>query len=146
MERGEIEGMGNAIWSQLKRSNASWIAERKVTPLYQEGHARGADLPDVPTVIELADNEDDRRMLRLLASSSVIGRSFYVGARVSRERVSLLRDAFARTTRDRAFLEAADKLAIPINPMSGEALQTMIAEFGAYPKGLLERTRATVAQ
>ena len=62
MERGEIEGMGNAIWSQLKRSNPKWIDERRITPIYQEGHAPSADLPDVPTVIELAENEDDKRM------------------------------------------------------------------------------------
>jgi tripartite-type tricarboxylate transporter receptor subunit TctC len=145
MERGEIEGMGNAIWSQLKRSNPKWIDERRITPIYQEGHAPSADLPDVPTVIELAENEDDKRMLRLLASSSVIGRSFYVGSRVPRDRVAILREALRRTARDPAFLEAAEKLAIPINPMDGEALQAMISDFASYPKELLDRTRAAVA-
>ena len=62
------------------------------------------------------------------------------------ERVEMLREAFRRTARDPAFLEAAEKLAIPINPMDGEALQAMIAEFATYPKALLDRTRATVAQ
>ena len=62
------------IRSGLNPLRQKWIEERKVAPLYQEGHARSRDLPDVPTVIELAGNEDDRRMLRLLASSSVIGR------------------------------------------------------------------------
>lgn len=146
MERGEIEGMGNAIWSQLKRSNPEWIAARKILPLYQEGYSRSADLPDTPTVIELVDKEEDRRMLRLLASSSVVGRAFYTGSRVPRERVALLREAFDAMARDPAFLAAAGGLAIPINPMSGEALQALIAELGAFPPELLARTRAIVAQ
>ena len=47
--------------------------------------------------------------------------------------------------RSPAFLEAAEKLAIPINPMDGEALQAMISDFASYPKELLDRTRAAVA-
>src|SRR5207248_2538247 len=93
MQRGEISGMGNAIWSQLRRSHPQWIGEKKLLPLYQDGYERNTGLEGVPTVVELAGNEEDRQVLRLLASTSVVGRSFYVGPQVPLERVSALRKA-----------------------------------------------------
>jgi tripartite-type tricarboxylate transporter receptor subunit TctC len=54
VERGEIQGMGNAVWSQLKVTNPDWIPERKAYLLYLIGLARAADLPEVPTIVELA--------------------------------------------------------------------------------------------
>jgi len=136
MEKGETEGMGNAIWSQLKRSHPHWIAEKKLVPLYQDGYRRAPGLEDVPTAMELAKNEEDRKVFRLLGSTAEVGRSFYVGPQVPAERVAALRQAFRKE---------AEQLNIVINPMSGEDLQKMIGELGLYPPELLERTRQLVA-
>jgi tripartite-type tricarboxylate transporter receptor subunit TctC len=145
MEKGETEGMGNAIWSQLKRSHPHWIAEKKLVPLYQDGYKRAAGLEDVPTAMELAKNEEDRKVFRLLGSTAEVGRSFYVGPQVPAERVAALRQAFIAMTKDRAFIEEAESLNIVLNPMPGEDLQRMIGELGLYPPELLERTRQLVA-
>jgi len=145
MQRGEISGMGNAIWSQLRRTHPLWISEKKLVPLYQEGYERNAGLEDVPTVIELAADEADRQVLRLLASTSVVGRSFYVGPQVPPDRVAVLRKAFMAMGEDSAFKAAAEEATITLKPMAGEKLQALIAEFGRYPNALLERTRQLVA-
>lgn len=146
MERGETQGVGNAIWSQLKRSHPEWIRDRKLIPLYQDGFERSPDLPDVPAIVELAKNDEDRKVLRLLASTSAVGRSFYVGPQVPSERVDALRTAFMAMARDPAFKAAADQLTIVLNPLGGTELQAMIAEFGSYPDAFLERTRKLVGQ
>jgi tripartite-type tricarboxylate transporter receptor subunit TctC len=145
MEKGETEGMGNAIWSQLKRSHPHWIAEKKLVPLYQDGYKRARDLEHVPTAMELATNEEDRKVFRLLGSTAEVGRSFYVGPQVPAERVAALRQAFIDMTNDPAFRKQAEQLNIVLNPMSGEDLQKMIGELGLYPPELLERTRQLVA-
>jgi len=146
MEKGEIEGMGNAIWSQLKRSRPQWIAERKIVPLYQDGYERAPSLADVPTVPELADNDEDRKALRLLASTSVVGRAFFAGPGVPRERVAALRAAFMAMTEDPVFRGEAERLSIPLNPLAGDKLQAMVAELGAYPESLFERVRRIVKE
>jgi tripartite-type tricarboxylate transporter receptor subunit TctC len=146
MERGELEGVGNAIWSQLKRSHPQWLSEKKVVPLYQDGYERSADLPDIPSLVELAANDEDRKVLRLLANTSAVGRSFYVGPQVPADRVAALRQAFMDMAQDAAFKAAAEQLQIVLNPMPGTKLQTMIAELGTYPNTLIERTRKLVAQ
>lgn len=143
MEKGEIQGMGNAIWSQLKRSRPQWIQEHKIVPLYQDGYERGASLQDVPTVPELAANDDDRKALRLLASTSVVTRS---GPGVVPERVTALRTAFLAMTEDPAFKAEAQRLDIPLNPLAGDKLQAMVAELGTYPESLLERVRQIVKE
>jgi tripartite-type tricarboxylate transporter receptor subunit TctC len=145
MEKGETEGMGNAIWSQLKRSHPQWIAEKKLVPLYQDGYKRAPGLEDVPTAMELAKNEEDRKVFRLLGSTAEVGRSFYVGPLVPPERVAALRQAFMEMTKDPDFVKEAEDLNIVLNPMSGEDLQKMIGELGLYPPELLERTRQLVA-
>lgn len=142
MERGEIHGMSNAIWSQMLRSHPHWIAEKKVIPLIQDGYERRAILPDVPTIVELARNDDERKVLRLIGSASVFGRSFYVGPKVPPERVAALRKAFSDMTRDNAFKATAAKLNIDLDPLPGETLQATVQEISTYSKALFERTNA----
>jgi tripartite-type tricarboxylate transporter receptor subunit TctC len=100
----------------------------------------------VPALVEFATNDEDRKVLRLLANTSVVGRSFYVGPQVPAERVAALRKAFLAMTQDPAFKAAADQLQIILNPMSGTDLQSMIVELGTYPESTLERTRKLVEQ
>lgn len=144
MERGEIQGMGNAIWSQLKRSHPQWLEQKKITPIFQDGYERHRDLPEVPNVTELAANDEDRKVLRLLASTSVVGRSFLAGPKVPSDRLAALRKAFDAMVIDASFKAEMDKRNIPLNPMSGEKLQAMLAEISAYPESLFERTRQVV--
>lgn len=140
MERGEIEGMSNAIWSQLQRSHPQWISERKIVPLFQDGFERRAVLADVPTILELAQSEEDRKVLRLIGSASVFGRSFFVGPKVPRERVAALRKAFSDMTKDEQFQAMAAKHAIDLDPLSGEALQATVSEISGYSEELFRRT------
>ena len=146
MEKGEIQGLGNAIWSQLRRSHPQWIEQRAVVPLYQDGYERAASLKEVPTVPELASNDEDRRALRLLASTSVVGRAFLAGPVVPMDRVKALRAAFSEMVNDPAFRAEAGQLNIPLNPLEGEKLQAMVAELGSYPESLFERVRNIVKE
>ena len=144
VERGEVQGMGNAVWSQLKVSNPEWIAEKKISILYIIGLKRAMDMPDVPTIVELVSTPEDQKVMKLLASTSEMGRSFTAGPQVPAERVAVLRKAFMETASDPALRDEADKRQININPMSGEQLQSLIGEVTGYPEALFERTRQLV--
>jgi tripartite-type tricarboxylate transporter receptor subunit TctC len=146
MEKGEIQGMGNAIWSQLKRSHPDWIRDRVVVPLYQDGYERAAALKDVPAVPELATNDEDRKVLRMLASTSAVGRSFFAGPNVPQERVEALRAAFMAMTKNPAFRGDAARLSIPLNPLPGDKLQAMVVELNSYPEELFGRVRKIVKE
>jgi tripartite-type tricarboxylate transporter receptor subunit TctC len=144
VERGEVQGMGNAPWSTLKISNPDWVPEKKAYLLYLIGLNRVPDLPEVPTIVELAPNEESRKVMQLLASTSEMGRSFMAGPQVPVDRVALLRKAFMETASDPALRDDAAKRQINLNPMSGEQLQELIGEVTSYPESLYERTRELV--
>jgi tripartite-type tricarboxylate transporter receptor subunit TctC len=141
MERGEIQGMSNANWANLRRTRPEWIEQKKVIPIYQNAEARGPFLLDVPTVVELAEDEDSRRVLRLLASASTVGFSFYTGPKVPSARVATLRKAFMAMMESPALKEEAEKLNTPLNALPGENLQKIMGELASYPKELLDRAR-----
>ncbi len=144
MERGEVDGRGSNSWASWKATRADWIAEKKINILVQIGLAKAPDLPDVPLLMDLAKNEDDRALLRLLSASTAIGRPIFTTPDVPAERVEALRKAFDAMVRDPAFLEQAKKEHFDIDPTSGEAMQKIVAEIVATPKAQSERLQKII--
>jgi tripartite-type tricarboxylate transporter receptor subunit TctC len=133
MERGEVDGRGSNSWQSWKATRANWIAEKKINILVQIGLKKAADLPDVPLLMDLASNPEDRELLRLLSASTHIGRPVFTTPDVPAERVEALRRAFGAMVSDPAFLAQAKKENFEIDAVSGEALQKLVAEVVAMP-------------
>jgi tripartite-type tricarboxylate transporter receptor subunit TctC len=141
MERGEVDGRGSNNWTSWKATRPHWLVEKKINILVQIGLTKAADLPDVPLLMELAANADDRLLLRLLSASTHIGRPIFTTPDVPAERVEALRKAFDAMIRDPAVLEQAKKENFDIEPVTGEAMQKLVAEIVAMPKSQSERLR-----
>ena len=77
MERGEVDGRGSNSWASWKATRAHWLAENKINILVQIGLKKPPELPDVPLLMELGANADDRALLRLLSASTAIGRPIF---------------------------------------------------------------------
>ena len=75
--------------------------------MIQIGLQRRASMPDVPTLVELAKNEDDRRILMAISSGDILGRAFVVPPDTDRDRLADLRQAFDAMAKDPEVLEAA---------------------------------------
>jgi hypothetical protein len=116
-----------------------WLRDNKINLLVQIGLTKAPDLPDVPLLIDLAKNEEDRAVLMLLSASVTIGRPLYVAPGVSPERVRALREAFNRMAKDEVFLSAARKEGFEINAVSGEEMQKIVAQIVATPKPIADR-------
>jgi len=63
MERGEVGGRGSNSWASWKSTHPDWLKEKKIYILVQIALKRDPELADVPTMIELAKNEDDRKLM-----------------------------------------------------------------------------------
>jgi tripartite-type tricarboxylate transporter receptor subunit TctC len=92
-------------------------------------------------MIDLARNDDERRLLELFSSPSLIGRSVLAPPGTPPERVAELRRAFTATMEDATFLNEVRRAGLEINPLPGEALQTAVARSGDFPPALIERAR-----
>jgi tripartite-type tricarboxylate transporter receptor subunit TctC len=140
MERGELEGVGSeSLTDVLARQD--WIKNGKVTFLYTIATRRSSKLPEVPTIVEFAQNDLDRAVLRLLGSVTDIGFTIMAPPGIPAERAAALRQAFLDMTKDPDFLAEAAKIGLDPEPMSGADLQSVVAETLGASGEVLQRLR-----
>lgn len=141
MERGETMG-ALLSWASLKTTKRDWLSGKKVEILVQYAAQKHPDLGHVPTMVELADTEEGRKILALYASGSELGRSVMAPPRIPHERVRALQSAFDAMVRDEEFLAEVQKSNLEFDPLSGEELQKIVVEAGNIPRELIERAKA----
>ena len=138
MERGEVHGRNNS-WSSWKVTRRSWLDEKKIHVIAQGG-PRAPDL-DAPSMEQLAKTDDDRALVNLIMSGAALGRPLTTTPRVPADRLAALRAAFAATMKDPQFLAETKTLKIEVLPVSGEAMQKVVADVLATPKPVTVRAR-----
>ena len=142
MERGEVQGRNNT-WSSWKVTKADWLKDKKIDILAYAG-PKTADLAGVPTLAELAKNDDDRKVLELITSGTEFGRPLALTPDTPADRVKAMRDAFMATMADKDFIAEAGKLNIEIEPVKGEYLQSLARQLVDLPKALAMRAKTIV--
>jgi tripartite-type tricarboxylate transporter receptor subunit TctC len=141
MERGEASGRCILSLSALKAAKPDWLLEKKVNILLQVGLAKSPELPDVPLLLDIVKNDDDRRMLRLLSAPTAMARPFAAPPGLNAATATALRRAFDATVADAEFLAEAKKMQADISPTSGEEVQRLIAEIYATPSSIVSRAK-----
>ena len=141
VERGEVEGHSTS-WTAVKVGHPDWRPSKKISILVQFSLKKHPELPEVPTVVELARNDEERAILRAVMSASEVGTAYFTTAGVPADRVAALRRAFDATMKDPEFLADAERTKITVNPMSGEDLEKLVAEIADLKPELLEKVRA----
>jgi tripartite-type tricarboxylate transporter receptor subunit TctC len=139
MLRGEVDGRGTFSWTSLKPHLHDWVDSGELRILYQMGLRKHPDIPNVPLVTDLADNDDQKKMLELEFTGFEVGRPYFVAEGVPADRVSALRHAFIETMKDKDLLADAVKQKLEIGPTSGEEMNTILARIYATPKSIVER-------
>ena len=90
VERGETDG-GTSTYIGLSQLFAAYLREKKLNILVQFALTRDADMPDVPTVMELTNDPEARQIFSYLVSNDEIGRSLFTTPNVPPARLALLR-------------------------------------------------------
>jgi tripartite-type tricarboxylate transporter receptor subunit TctC len=138
MERGEVDGICESLDSVINR-RPDWISSKKVTVLLQAGATPHAELKDVPNVLDLARNAEERQALEFLYAGQEIGRPFAAPPDLPADRLKLLRDAFSATMKDAEFIADAKRSKLELNPDDGEHLAALIKNIYATPKPIIEK-------
>ena len=146
MERGEVAGRGSNNWASWKSTRADWLQEKKINILVQVGLKKAHDLQDVPLLMELARNEEDRTLLKLLSTPATIGRPVFTTPQTPADRVTALRGGFDAMIKDQNFLADAARLNLEIDPVSGAELQEIVAEILKTPKSVSKRLAEYLAE
>jgi len=139
LDRNEVGGMvqpyDNWETSHLHR-------EGEMVYLTQFSYERIKRLSSTPTMVELARNPDERKILRLVSVPSVLGRNVAAPPKAPADRVAILRTAFDATMKDQAFINEMHKGNRSVEPLSGDTVENMVKEVLSTPDALIERTRA----
>lgn len=139
MERGEVDGALTS-WNTVKRTKQQWLQNRDINLLVQYGAGRHPEMPQVPSVLEIAQTPDGRAALAFYISGAELGRSLVAPPGMPPERVKMLRAAFDAMLKDRDFLAEIEKSGQEFYPASGEEVQKLIAATANAPRNVVELT------
>jgi tripartite-type tricarboxylate transporter receptor subunit TctC len=141
VERGEVEGHSTS-WTAVKVAHPDWYSSKTISIIVQYALKRHPELPDVPTVVELARNDEERAILSAVMNATEVGTAFFTTPNMPADRVAALRRAFDATMKDPEFLAEAARTKLTVNPITGEELQKLVAEVSNLSPALLEKVRA----
>jgi tripartite-type tricarboxylate transporter receptor subunit TctC len=144
MERGEVQGRGANTFLAYRFQNPDWIRDKKINFIFQMTETRDPLMPDVPTLLEYAKTDEQKKIVSLIVATETVGRPLLAPPGVPAERVALLRKALMEVVKDPEFVGEAEKAQLEISPVSGEKLQTMVRDLIATPPDIVEKYKAAV--
>lgn len=138
-DAGELHGACWA-WETLKVAWSKAIPAGDVNIVLQVTAKRLPDLPNVPMALDLAKSEEARQLLQAGAiDPAAIVRVYVTTPKTPKDRLEILRKAFADTLKDPEFVAEAKKANLDINPLSGEEVKKIV-------DGLFKLSPAMVAK
>jgi tripartite-type tricarboxylate transporter receptor subunit TctC len=135
MQRGEVNGRCGWSWSSVKSTSYALYQNKEITVPVQLALKKHPDLPNVPLIMDLTKDPDERAALRLIFGRQSVARPYAAPPGVPSERIAALRKAFDDTMKDPAFLAEAEKTQLEVEPVSGEEVQALVTEiYKSSPK------------
>ena len=142
-ERGEVDG-AVTDYAGLSVSRPDWIKNGKIRILAQFGEERSSEMPDVPTAIELADDDNTRSMLRLFSVKYSAAYPIVLPPDVPAERYEMLRTAFINTSKDPEYLAQLSKLHLASGTNSPEAVEQLVKVVNQASPAVVNGLRAAL--
>lgn len=138
LERGEIQGRCAWSYASLKSTQAEMITSKKIRFLSVSTLKRLPELPDVPTVVELAKTETDRQIIELILASQLMARPIIAPPDLPVDRLTALRKGFSDAVRSKEFLAEAERLKLELDPMDADEITDVIKRIYATPKPVVQ--------
>jgi tripartite-type tricarboxylate transporter receptor subunit TctC len=140
LERGEVEGIVKP-WSSIKVGSADWLRDGKINLIVQYTRERHRELPQVPAIVDLGQDETQRQILALYAGGAALGTALLAPPGMPERTLMLLRQAFTQAMRDPALIDEVGKSGVDIDAMPGAELQRVVDATFAIAPDVLERAR-----
>ena len=102
---------------------------------------RWPELPDTPSIMEIAQTDEQKNILKVAILSADLGRPFMAPPGVPADRAKALQNAFNATARDKELLAEAAKLGLDVSPVGAEEAMEMLDMLAAAPQDLKDQLR-----
>ena len=117
--RGEADLYSPSLGTYLRQ-------KKELRPLLVIDRKRVSDIPDVPALGEMSIKKESKDLVEAFLSIWEIGLSVITSPGVPAERVTFLREIFAKSMQDKELIARADKLDISLNPLPGEQVEKLV--------------------
>ena len=143
MERRELDGHV-ALLANVTAGNSSYLKDNKIRLLLQFGRKRSSELPSLPTAAEWAESEADRRLFEFYGIKYEMSYPIMFVPDVAADRVAAIRAAFDQTMIDPDYVSDAKRIGLEVNPISGEAMHSLMETINDMPDDIVSRLRALI--
>jgi len=126
-ESGELAG-GCWTWDSIRSTWTKAIQSGEAVVVLQALSKPHPELPNVPLAQSLAKTEEARQLMQAgIQDPADFYRPYVAPPRTPKQRVEILRQAFAGTMKDPEFLADAKKANLDIEPITGPEMERLVA-------------------
>lgn len=141
-ESGELAGACGWTWDSLKATWSKALESGDAVVVLQTTPQPHPELPKVPLAISFAKTEEARQLIQSgIHDVSDVTYSYVLPLGTPRERVRILRRAFADTMKDPEFIADAKKSRLSIDPLTGEELEITVARLFKLDPAMVARLK-----
>ncbi len=139
IERGELDGDCGS-YSSIP---IEWIRDAAAHPFVRFTEQRPPEIVEsVAYIGAFAKTDEQRQILDVLDASDEVGRPFIMSKQVPADHIAIVRKAFDDTMKDKEFLADMEKQQLPVNPISGEEAETIVAKMMNAPPAVVAKAKA----
>jgi tripartite-type tricarboxylate transporter receptor subunit TctC len=142
LERGELDGYPSVFYSSLTAFKPGWIKDKMIKLMVQFGSKTRPEFPDVPSMMDLVKDPDDRLLAQAAFALTDIGRPYVLPPGVPEARASAIKTAMRATFADEAFLADARRAGLQVEaPQDAQAVQAIIDRVYRMPPKIIDRLK-----
>ena len=121
------------------------LEQGKVVIHWQTEPTRFSKLPNVPTIPQIAKTPEQRLLLKFGTSTpNDFGKVYVLPPGAPADRAAALEAAFARVMADKELLADADKGKLEFDPLTGDEIHKLVAEFLGMSPDLRSKLQAAM--
>jgi len=144
-DAGELHGACWA-WESMRVNWANALKAGDAKVILQVAMKKIPDLPNVPVALDLAKSDEARQLLKAGAiDPAAIVRVYVTAPRTPKDRLQVLRKAFAGTLTDPEFVAETKKINLDVNPLPGEEVKKIVDDLFKLPAPMVAKLAAVLA-
>ncbi len=145
MERRELNGKLSS-WLSIKERHPQWGRGEGAKVVLQIGTERDPDIPNVPTLVDLAQNDQQKKIFIFLAGNNSIARGLTAPPGVPKDRVDALRVAFDAMIKEGGFTADLQKHGFPMNHKDWKGYAQMIKDLAETPPEIIRMSEEILSR
>jgi tripartite-type tricarboxylate transporter receptor subunit TctC len=142
MMRGEVDGSCGMFESSVRSAFDAHVKAGEFKIIAQFGHKKIAYFGDAARLYDMLKSDDDKKIADVIFRQTELARPLAAPPGTPKDRVAALRKAMLATFNDPGMIADAKKVQVDFDPVPGEEVVQMFADFYNTSPQLVKKARA----